>query len=46
MIKYFLIAIMAALPLIAITPAQAAIIDSGTTTFDFFSGSESSTTVD
>jgi len=44
--RYFLIAIMAYLPLIAVAPAQAAIIDSGTYTFNFFSGGGSSTTID
>jgi len=44
--KYLLISIMACLPLIAVAPAQAAIIDSGTYTFNFFSGGGSSTAID
>jgi len=44
--KYLFIGMLALLPLMAATPAQAAIIDSGTTTFNFFNGGGSTTTVD
>jgi len=44
--KYLFIPMMALMPFIAVLPVHATIIDSGTTTFNFFGGGGSTTTVD